>query len=314
MKEQFGRIGKICTVDGGIVGVGGASARSNQALERILNPERFRLSRIRGIKETEDPTKNNDYLQIAVWMSYPDVQPHLRTTIPQITKPEDIPIAQREADRLFHNRNRVDEKTGLYIDDDPNKIIPIVAENGLGEPVASLIMRLKGDPFAKTSDGNKDAEKSQDGEKQVTDEEVATRGIENLVTAYGAHFGTKLMAAALDFMFNNKLYDGKSTGAVRLWIRSDSGAGNIGPKMDFFRSLGFEVIAGNWREYAKARGIPNPDNIDGQQYEITKAKWEEAKKEDAKRKLEDGGPRFVLPSGIIDLASLRIPHVPVENK
>jgi hypothetical protein len=317
MKEiLFGRIGKICTIDGGTAGVGGGSAWSNQALERIMNPEKYKISEIRGIKETDGPTNNSDYLKIVVWMSHPAVRPHLRaTTIPQIEKKEDLPLALREADRYYHNKNRVDEKTGQFIEDDPQKIIPIVAVNGLGETVASLVIRLKGDPLAKVSEENKEEGKAQNGSVQGKTKNLnRIAGIENVVvdpSLHNAHFGTQLMSAALDIVFCNKLYNGKSAIAARLWIRSDSKAGDIGPKMDFFRSFGFEVIAGNWREYAKARGIPNPDNIDGQQYEITKARWEEVKREDVEKEKEK--QKLTLPPGIINEASLRVSHAPVER-
>lgn len=295
------------------VGAGGGSARLN--LEKIMNPERYMLNIIRGTKETDDPTTNNDYKQIATWMSYDEVRAQLRTTIPKITKIEDLPMVLREVDRAFHNKNKIDLKTNQYVDDDPNKIIPIVAVNGLDEPVASLTIRLKGEPDAETTEEIKEEGKIQNGNDQGKVKNNRIAGIENLVVdpkLHGAHFGTQLMTAALDFVFSSKLYDGKPALAVRLWIRCDAGAGEkIGKKMDFFRSFGFEVIKGNWKGYAKKRGIPNPDNWDGQRYELTKAEWERVKREDAERTKEE--QKLILPQGILDLATLRIPRASAES-
>jgi ribosomal protein S18 acetylase RimI-like enzyme len=264
--------------------------------------------------------ENNDYLQIAIWGSYPEVRRHLRSSIAQIQKDTDLPIALRDADRYFHNKNRQDEE-GNYIDDDPNKIIPIVAVNGLDEPIASLVIRLKGDPFANSSEEIKAEQKIQDGNIKGEARKISrVAGIESIVVdpkMHHMHFGTSLMTAALDMLFSNKVYDGESATAVRLWVFNDKIAGDYTPNMNFVRDLGFEVLGtsegGTWREYAVKRGIPNPENRDGQQYELKKEIWETRKREDAERKPEDGGPRLMLPSDIIDEATLRISHASAES-
>jgi ribosomal protein S18 acetylase RimI-like enzyme len=289
---KFG-FGKMCTLSTEGVDVGGGSGGLKQNVEQIVNPERFALGEIRGISEAE-PGINIDYLQYATWVSHDDVRRHLRTSITKIGKPEDIPIALKDADRYFHNKSRQDAN-GNYIDDDPNKIIPMVATNRLDETVASLVIRLKGDPFARSSD-----------------ERVA--GIEGVVVdpnLKGSHFGTMIMTAALETLFDNGVYDGKPADAVRLWIFADAQAGDITPKIVFFRSFGFEVIAGNWKGYAEARGMS--DDRDGQQYELTREVWEKIKKRDLEKKPEEGGQKFVLPTGAIRKSTLRNPHASAER-
>jgi ribosomal protein S18 acetylase RimI-like enzyme len=283
----------MCTLSTENADVGGGSRELKQTVEQIVNPERYKLGEIRGISEAE-PTINIDYLKIATWMSHDDVRRHLRTHITKISKPEDIPIALNDADRYFHNKNRQDAN-GNYIDDDPSKIIPIVATNGLDELVASLVIRLKGDPFSRSSD-----------------ERVA--GIENVVVdpnLKGSHFGTMIMTSALEILFDNGVYDGKPADAVRLWIFADTQAGDITPKIVFFRAFGFEVIAGNWKEYAEARGMS--DDRDGHQYELTREIWEKIKKRDLEKKPEEGSQKFVLPTGAIRKSTLRTPHVSAKN-
>jgi ribosomal protein S18 acetylase RimI-like enzyme len=281
------KIGLDCTMNSGDPGIGGGSGKMGSTVEQIVNPERYSLGEVRGILETKDPATNMDYMKIVVFVSHPDVRPHLRTPITKIENDNDYAKALMDADRYYHNKSRKDPN-GNYIEDDPSKIIPIVATNGLDEPVASLVIRLKGDPFAR-----------------VSDERVA--GIESVVVdpdLKGSHFGTKIMTAALDILFDDGVYDGKPADAVRLWIFTDTQAGNIGPKINFFRSFGFEVIAGNWREHAEKRGMS--DNRDGQQYQLTKEVWKKIKKNDFERKPEEGGQKLVLPSNAIRESTLRI--------
>jgi ribosomal protein S18 acetylase RimI-like enzyme len=287
------RFGKMCTLEMGGADAGGGSVEPKQTAEQIVNPERYKLGEIRGISEAE-PTINIDYLKIATWVSDDDVRRHLRTPITKIIKKEDIPIALKDADRYYHNKNRQD-KEGNYIDDDPSKIIPMVATNGLDELVASLVIRLKGDPFSRSSD-----------------EKVA--GIESVVVdpnLKGSHFGTMIMTAAIETLFDNGVYDGKPANAVRLWIFANAQTGNITPKIVFFRAFGFEVTAGNWKGYAEARGMS--DDRDGQQYELTREVWEKIKKIDLEKKPEEGGQKFVLPTGAIRKSTLRTPHVSAKN-
>lgn len=322
MREKFGIIGTF-SLENGDVGAGGMSAWPNIACpDKATNPEKYRVSRIRGIEETEDPTKNNDYGRIARWMSDVETRRHIRAPISPIENFADNKATEealKELDRYYHNKNRRDEN-GNIIDDDPRKIIPIVAVNGCGEAIATLVIRLKGDPFEKDSKEIKEEGKIKSGngndQEKVRKISRVPYGIESVVVdpdLQGKHVGTQLMISALHLIFNRKGYDGRSANAVRLWVFQDDKAGNWTRNVKFVRSLGFDVIGtdkgGTWKEYAAKRGIPNPDKRDGQQYELTKKKWEETVMEDAKTE----HPKLMLFPDIIDEATLRISHTPVED-
>jgi uncharacterized protein (UPF0216 family) len=82
--------------------------------------------------------------------------------------------------------------------------------------------------------------------------------------------------------------------------------------MNFVRTLGFDPTGGrhgHWRELAQDMNVPNPGNRDGMEYRLTKKRWEELKK-DYKM---DGHPRVIIPTILIDEASLRIPHASAKN-
>jgi len=270
--------------------------------EKNISPEKYTVSTIRGIIKTDNPTENNDYRVIMEWMSDPEVARHLRAPIHPISLKdfEAIPEALRKIDRYYYNRSRTDEN-GNIIYDKPEKITPLIAVNSLEEPIATLVIRWKGNPLV----GSKKIEEQDKDKRNIA-------SIENIIVEpklQSKHVGTVLMAAALDVVFYRYKGYKEKIGAdlVRLWIFTDPPAGDYSKNINLVRQLGFDSIGsdkgGTWREYAAARGMS--DARDGQQYELTKERWEEMKREDAE--LEH--PRLVLPLGIINEESLRIPHL-----
>jgi GNAT superfamily N-acetyltransferase len=256
------------------------------------DPKNYTIKLIRGVLETADSTKNKDYFRVAWMMSDPENKRHLRlpiTPIGSVAK-EVIDKSERELGEYYHNKNLVD-RTGRIFDGDPQDVTPIVAVDASDMCIAALDIRWRGGAFE-------------------YEDKVAS--IESFVvdsSFHGKHIGTQLLTGTLDIAYYRyKGYGGESASAVRLWVSQDKKTGEYSDNINFYRDFGFETVGrergGNWIEFAEKNGIPNPDHRDGQQYILTKEKWERIKKEDALRT----HPKFTLSPGIIDEASLRIPH------
>jgi GNAT superfamily N-acetyltransferase len=239
-------------------------------------------------------------------MSDVEARRHLRAPTPPIRNIADKKATEevlRELDRQYHNKNRKDRE-GNVIDGDPQEITPIMAVNGLGEAVGSLIIRWIGEPFEYYSKVN--------NEKMVENlDRVAF--IESLIVDPGLQhgsFGTQLMMAALEIAFKHyKGYDGKSAIAARVWMFfADDQSGNWPRNYRFFRKFGFEDVGtdkgGTWKERAEIMHIPNPDKRDGEELFLRKGKWQKMKREDAIKE----HPKLIFSPSVIDEATLRIPH------
>jgi ribosomal protein S18 acetylase RimI-like enzyme len=274
--------------------------------EKVTNPEKFTIRLVRGIIETEDPTENYDYGRIALWMSDVEARRHLRVPIPPIKNIADKKATEealRGLDRHYHNKNKKD-KDGNAIYGDPQEITPIMAVNGLGEAVGSLIIRWIGEPFEYHAKVNN---------RKIIENLDRVAFIESLIvdpSLQDSSFGTQLMMAALEIAFKYyNGYGGKSAIAARVWMYfADYQSGNFSRNFIFFRKFGFENVGtakgGTWKERAEIMHIPNPDKRDGEELALGKRKWQKMKRKDAIKE----HPKLIFSPSVIDKASLRIPH------
>lgn len=245
---------------------------NNGGAEQPITPERrAEVTLIRGIQ-------GSDMFYIGRWAANPETRRHLDfAPEPPTNWADEGEVADYLGKFEKYYRNIGNDPESL---EDPNKITPIVATNFLGEPTSVLTIRWRGDPYV------------------PKDRKIAS--IEGVIVNPELHrkdIGTQNVSAALDVIFYiAKVYSGEPAREVRLWVFTDNQAGDFSGNIKFFRQFGFENLAGNWREYAAKREIPNVGDRDSQWFRLTREKWDAVKQEHPE--LAQHAP--------IDLVSLRM--------
>lgn len=236
--------------------------------ESTLPEAAYIIGKIRGVQA-------EDLLPILRWSQDAETRAHLDPA-PDLPKDWNNPEAVRDATQKLevYYRNQ----------DEPKNITPIVAVNKLENPVGALTIRWRGDPYVPRD------KRIASIERLIVDPQVRGKGV-----------GTELMVEALELAFNK--YQGYSdSGAreVRLWVMTDRQAGDINKNINFFRRFGFQVLGGNWKEFAAKRGIET--ERDAMWFGLKQEDWEEVKDRNSKSK----NPEIVLPDGKVDLISVRL--------
>ncbi len=209
------------------------------------------FEQVKTVREITEP----DYTNILHWVSVSETRKHLdpppARAILDWTNEADIKAGLQELSQYYQNK-----------EEDPQKITPVVAINDRDESIGVLTIRWRGDPYVPKD------RKIASIERFVVNPELQERGV-----------GTQLMLAALEIIFSHyKGYvNGESAKEVRLWVMSDELAGDWQRNFSFFRRFGFEVMKGNWKEYAAKRGIAT--DRDALWLQLTREKWEKVKEE-----------------------------------
>lgn len=274
------------------------AGRWSLAKDMEITPERYTVAMVRGIGDDGDPTLNDDYGRIAGWMSHDETRAHLRAPIAPIKNFADKQALINALIMLgkYYNNQNVGED-GNIIEDDPRKITPIIAANGLGEAIGVAVIRWKGSPYVEEEDLGRIAS---------IESVIVEPSLQTKLDSHKYGVGKRLVAAALEIIFNSdfKPYNKKSADAVRVWVFTDSKAGDYRRNLEFFRRFGFLPVGGkegDWKKYCEARNIPY-DGREGQWLQLTKDDWNNEKRT----------PKFNFDTKI-DMLTLRRP-IPVLVK
>lgn len=195
-----------------------------------VDPREWEVASIRGFRR-------EDVVPILQWSSNPDVASHL-DPVPEVPKD-------------WNDARQVEEaKTKLYDyymnNGEPSKIIPVVVENVLRQPIAVTTIRLKGDFHVQGRSG-RDRRIASD-ERTIVDPRVWEKGIGTLTLAATA-------SIALDRI---DVYNGRPAEELRLWIMSDAKAAGYDRNLNLTARLGFVPVQGEnvtWHEFGEDRGI-----------------------------------------------------------
>lgn len=265
--------------------IGGYVVNKNERLRRYgVTP--FSLSgeskgfNFEGVIEKIRNVQIEDISKILQWASDPETRRHLDPA-PDIPKdwnnPDEVRQATQKLELYYRNQEQGSEQ--------PRNITPLVAVDKSGNPVGVLTIRWRGDPYVPRD------KRIASIERLIIDPNTRNKGI-----------GTQLLSEAIELCCYT--YTGYSGGngarEVRLWVMSDKEAGDYTKNINFFRRFGFQVLAGNWKEYAAKRGIDT--NRDAMWFSLKQEDWEAVKEKNTKMLT----PEIILPSGKIDLVNVRL--------
>jgi len=207
-----------------------------------------------GVKRkwSKETRKTYGYLkQILEWTSAPETRGHLDPA-------PGIPVYNKEGEIIDHKipdsqdvaevDSAVANLASYYFNKgEPRKIQPLLAVskpdgNGKEQLLGVITVRWKGDSYVPVG------------------QSIAS--LERLVVnprKRNMRIGSRLAAAAIDFAFNThkgyrKDIGGKGAEEIRTWVMADREAGDYSVNLNFFRSLGFRVLASpyrHWSDYAK---------------------------------------------------------------
>lgn len=199
--------------------------------------------------------RREDLLHILKWVDNPLTTPHL----------DPLPTLPKSWSDQKEVEGTINELQAYYenFDDDPAKIIPLVATNAYDEPVGVLTIRLRGDPYVPPG------KRIASVERLIVEPDLRHLGI-----------GERLFTVALMLTFDKyKGFNGEGAREVRVWIMSDDQADDYSVNQNFFRKFGFKPVQGQrtfWKDFAEKRGIET--NRDAQWWSLKQEGWEEFKK------------------------------------
>jgi ribosomal protein S18 acetylase RimI-like enzyme len=234
--------------------------------EALNSAERAKITELRGIRD-------NDIPFIARWAADPETHSHLRY----------LPEPPQEGHWSEDNMSEYFNAFVTYYNNygEPMKITPLVAVNQVSEPISALTIRWRGNPDVPRISG-----KTASIESFIVDPKLRHLGV-----------GKGILSAALSIIFDEyKGYGEEGAKEVRLWIFTDSQAGEYNKNINLFSKYGFDIMAGDYRNFCEKRGIKNPGNRNAQLYKLTKDMWERKKQED---------PELTMHAPI-DMLSLRV--------
>lgn len=200
-------------------------------------------------KETK---KTYKYLkQILEWTRDPETRGHLDPA-------PGIPVYNDAGEIINHELPDLQDQTGTdlaianlasyyFNKGEPRKIQPFLATsnsdaNDNGQLLGVLTLRWKGDAYVPMGHNIASIE------RLVVNPKKRGRGV-----------GSKLTSTAIEFAFDiykgyGKDIGGKGAEEIRVWVMADREAGDYSVNLNFFRNLGFRVLASpyrHWSDYAK---------------------------------------------------------------
>lgn len=222
--------------NGGIEQRGGGFRRLFGGRDReAVDPREWEVATIRGIHR-------GDMIPILEWASNPDVSSHLDPS-PKVPQNWDDPTQVTGAVNDLYSYYMNVGENGVA---EPEKIIPVVIENVLGNPIAVNTIRLKGDKYVRG--GSERERRIASFERTIVD----PRG-------WGKGLGTLLWAASASITFDRITpYNGRSAEEIRFWIMTDSQAGGYDRNINLASRLGAVPVQGEsvtWHEFGEDRGI-----------------------------------------------------------
>lgn len=201
----------------------------------VISPREWEVATIRGVQR-------GDMIPILRWVSNPDVMNHLDPAPEVPTDWNDPELIKEKVDKLYSYYMNVGEN-GVA---EPEKIIPVIIENVLGDPIAVNTIRLKGDKYIR---GIRERERRiASDERTIVNPRLWGKGLGTLIWAVSS-------SIALDRITT---YSGKPADEVRLWVMTDPQAVGWDRNMNLAYRLGFVPVQGEnviWHEFAEDRGI-----------------------------------------------------------
>ena len=203
--------------------------------KEVVDPREWEVASIRGFQRA-------DTKPILQWASNPDVRSHLDPA-PQVPQDWNNSSEVEDAQARLYDYYMNIGADGVA---EPEKIIPVVIENILGNPIAADTIRLKGDKYVR---GRSERERRIASiERTIVDPRLWEKGL-----------GTLLIVASNSIALDRiTVYNGRPADEVRLWVMTDPQASGYDRNLNLFYRLNYVPVQGEsviWHEFAEDRGI-----------------------------------------------------------